>query len=162
MKTDILNGVSLFLIFHTGFALYGYTTVEPMPEGRVLYEESAECTSETRGLHKDQLASAWRVSHTLSFLKNKITGWLRDNMNVLLVRLNGSSIKDFELSKEITELQSCPLVQRTLKLLVQLEVILLATSYIGPLDWGILCHPGEPRGHDLDRPSQPTSSYPRG
>ena len=86
------------------------TTVEPMPEGRVLYEESAESTSNTRGPHKDQLASAWKVSHTLSFLKYKITGWLNDNMNVLLARLNGSSIKDSELSKEITELQSCPLV----------------------------------------------------
>ena len=120
--------MSLFLIFHTGFALYGYTTVEPMPEGRVLYEESAECTSETRDLHKDQLASAWRVSHTLSFLKNKIARWLKDNMNILLARLNCSSIKDSELSKEITELQSCPLVQRTLKLLGQSEVIHLATS----------------------------------
>ena len=95
-----------------------------MPEGRVLYEESAECTSETRGLHKDQLASAWRVSHTLSFLKNKITGWLKDKINVVLAGLNGSS----KLSKEITEFQSCPLVQRTLKLLGQSEVIPLATS----------------------------------
>ena len=49
-------------------------------------------------------------------------------MNILLARLNCSSIKDSELSKEITELQSCPLVQRTLKLLGQSEVIHLATS----------------------------------
>ena len=119
--------MSLFLILGSIQALLYTvtwdTTVEPMPEGRVLYEESAECTSKTRGPHKDQLASAWRVSHTLSFLKNKITGWLKDNMNVLLARL-----KDSELSKEITELQSCPLVQRTLKLLGQSEVIPLATS----------------------------------
>ena len=85
------------------------TTVKPMPEGRVLYEESAECTSKTRGPHKDQLASAWRVSHTLSFLKNMIIGWLKDNMNDLLARLNGSSIKDSELSKEITMSEVIPL-----------------------------------------------------
>ena len=70
------------------------------------------------------------VSHTLSFLTNKITGCLRDDMNAHLASLNGSSIKDSELSKEIIELQSCPLVQRTLKLLGQLEVIPLATSKV--------------------------------
>ena len=51
-------------------------------------------------------------------------------MNLHLVRLNSCSIKDSELSKEITELKSCPLLQRTLTLLGQSEVIHLANSKV--------------------------------
>ena len=98
-------------------------TVELMFKGEVLHKVPAGCTSKTR----DPLTSTWKVGHILNLLKNMTARGLGDNMIVHLARLSGS-MKDPELSKEFTELQSGPFTQRTIKRLDQSETTPLATS----------------------------------
>ena len=97
--------------------------MELMFKGEVLHKVPAGCTSKTR----DPLTSTWKVGHILNLLKNMTARGLGDNMIVHLARLSGS-MKDPELSKEFTELQSGPFTQRTIKRLDQSETTPLATS----------------------------------